>query len=212
VSQARAEVAIAAAQQGRSAIRAPFGGRVAGRMADAGTMIAAGAPVFTVVDDSVFELRASVPSSSYNAIHVGAPVKVTADSAPGLAIEGRVARVSPLVDERNRSFEVVIEVPGNATLVGGMFARASVEVGRLAGAIVVPPGAILRGASDSTAEVWLVTGTTAAKRTVTVGMELADGVHVASGLTAGERVIVDPPAGLAPGVPIAVQAEAAAAR
>jgi membrane fusion protein (multidrug efflux system) len=212
VAQARAEAAIAAAQQGRAAVRAPFTGRVAGRLADPGTMIAAGAPLFTVVDDSVFELRAAVPSASYNAIRVGAPVQVTVDSAPGLAIAGRVARVAPLVDERNRSFEVVIEVPGNPSLVGGVFARASVAVGRIAGAVVVPPGAVLRGVSEGTAEVWVVNGAAAAKRTVTVGAELADGVHVLSGLAAGERVVVDPPAGLAPGVTIAAQDAAAAAR
>lgn len=205
VAQARAEAAIAAAQQGRAAVRAPFTGRVAGRLADPGTMIAAGAPLFTVVDDSVFELRAAVPSASYNAVRVGATVQVSVDSAPGLAIAGRVARVSPLVDERNRSFEVVIEVPGNPALVGGLFARASVAVGRIAGAVVVPPGAILRGASDATAEIWVVTGAAATKRTVTVGAELADGVHVVSGLASGERVVIDPPAGLAPGVAIAVQ-------
>lgn len=212
VAQARAEAAIAAAQQGRAAVRAPFTGRVAGRLADPGTMIAAGAPLFTVVDDSVFELRAAVPSASYNAIRVGAPVQVAVDSAPGLAIEGRVARVTPLVDERNRSFEVVIEVPGNPSLVGGLFARASVAVGRIAGAVVVPPGAVLRGASAATAEVWVVNGAAAAKRTVSVGAELADGVHVLSGLAAGERVVVDPPAGLAPGIAIAAQDAAATVR
>jgi RND family efflux transporter MFP subunit len=205
VAQARAELAIAAAQQGRASVRAPFTGRVAGRLADPGTMIAAGAPLFTVVDDSVFELRAAVPSASYNRIHVGAAVQVAVDSAPGLALVGRVARVSPLVDERNRSFDVVIEVPGNAVLVGGVFARASVAVGRISGALVVPPGAIVRGATEGEAEVWVVSGTGAEKRAVTVGAEMADGVHVPTGLAAGERVVVDPPAALAPGVPVAAQ-------
>ena len=212
VAQARAEAAIAAAQQGRSSVRAPFTGRVAGRLADPGTMIAAGAPLFTVVDDSIFELRAAVPSASYSAMRVGAPVQVAVDSAPGLAIEGRVARVSPLVDERNRSFEVVIEVPGNPVLVGGVFARASVAVGRLTGAVVVPPGAIVRGASSEAAEVWVVSGATAAKRAVVLGAEMADGVHVVSGLAPGERVVVDPPAGLAPGAAVAAQDAPVAAR
>ena len=41
---------------------------VAKKMADPGTMIAAGTPLFTVVDDSVLELRAAVPSASYGAV------------------------------------------------------------------------------------------------------------------------------------------------
>jgi RND family efflux transporter MFP subunit len=212
VAQAQAEAAIAATQQGRAAVRAPFTGRVARRMADPGTMIGPGAPLFTVVDDSVFELRASVPSASYHAIQVGAPAQVEVDSAPGLPVAGRVGRVTPLVDERNRSFEVVIEVPGNPALVGGLFARATVSVGRVAGAVVVPPGAVVHDAAGSSAQVWVVSGNGADKRAVTLGAELPDGVQVTSGLAAGERVIVDPPAALAPGTPIAVQGGAPAAR
>jgi hypothetical protein len=37
-------------------------------------------------------------------------------------------------------------------------------------------------------------------------------VHVVSGLAAGDRVVVDPPAGLAPGVPIAIQDAAGAGK
>ena len=199
VAQAKADAQIAATQQGRASVRAPFAGRVAKRMADPGTMIAAGAPLFTVVDDSVLELRAAVPSASYGAMKVGAPVTVTVDAVGGASRTGRVARVAPLVDERNRSFEAVIEVPGDPALVGGLFARASVAVGRLSGAVVVPPGALVRDAAGTSADVWVVNGQAAEKRTVSVGAELPDGVQVASGLTAGERVIVDPPAALAPG-------------
>ena len=205
VAQAQADASITATQQGRAAVRAPFAGRVAKKMADPGTMIAAGTPLFTVVDDSVLELRASVPSASYGAIEVGAPVQVTVDAVGGPTLAGRVARIAPLVDERNRSFEAVIEVPGSATLVGGLFARASVAVGRVTGAIVVPPGALVRDAAGVTADVWVVNGAAAEKRTVPVGAELSDGVQVVSGLAAGDRVIVDPPAALAPGAAVDVR-------
>ena len=200
VAQAQAEASIAAAQQGRASVRAPFAGRVAKRMADPGTMIAAGAPLFTVVDDSVLELRAAVPSASYGALKVGAPVRVTVDAAGSAQLTGRVARVAPLVDERNRSFEAVIEVPGNPSLVGGLFARATVATGTLPGAVVVPPAALVRDATGATADVWLVTTfNKVEKRTVPVGAEIADGVQVLSGVAAGDHVILDPPAALAPG-------------
>ena len=139
LAQARAEASIAAQQLARTEIRAPFGGRVARRSADAGAMLAAGAPVFTFVDDSVLEFRASAPSNQYGKLRVGSPVSVTVDSMPGLQVTGRVARVAPLVDDRSRSFETVVEVPGNAALVGGLFARATVRVGMQTGALVVPP-------------------------------------------------------------------------
>ena len=144
VAQARAEVAMAAQQLSRSTVRAPFGGRVANRLADPGAMLAAGTAIFTVVDDSVLEFRAAVPSASYNRVKVGAPVDVSVDAVPGQAIAGRVARIAPLVEERSRSFEAVVEVPGSPQLVGGLFARAVVRVGRVQGALVLPPTALIR--------------------------------------------------------------------
>ncbi|HET8645431.1 MAG TPA: efflux RND transporter periplasmic adaptor subunit, partial [Vicinamibacteria bacterium] len=157
LSQARADAAIAGQQLARAAVRAPFNGRVARRMADAGAMLAAGAPLFTVVDDSVLEFRASVPSADYGKVTVGAPVEVAVDGRPdGTRVRGRVARVTPLVDERTRSFEAVVEVPGGPGLVGGVFARASVRFGELKGALVVPPSALVRSGGSAEAQVFLV--------------------------------------------------------
>src|SRR5204862_965307 len=110
--QARAETEIAATQHGRAQIKAPFAGRVARRMADAGAMLSAGTPVFTLVDERTFEFRSSVPSADYGKVKVGDTVEVTVDAAAVATAHGRVARVAPLVEERTRSSEVVVEVPG----------------------------------------------------------------------------------------------------
>ena len=80
MAQARAEVAIAAQQLARAQVRAPFTGRVAKRHADPGAMLAAGTPLFTLVDDAVLEFRASVPSADYGKAQVGARVEVTVDA------------------------------------------------------------------------------------------------------------------------------------
>lgn len=206
-AQARADAEAAGTQLARAGVRAPFSGRVARRMADAGAMLAAGAPLFTVVDDSVLEFRASVPSSDYGKVAVGAQVDVTVDArnaAP--AARGRVARITPLVDERTRSFEVVVEVPGREDLVGGLFARAVVRVGQLKGALVVPPSALVReGGGPSEAQVFVVKDGKAERRAVKLGAEQPDAVQVSSGLTAGEMVVLDPPPALASGAPVQPQ-------
>jgi membrane fusion protein, multidrug efflux system len=205
LAQARAEASIAAQQLARTEIRAPFGGRVARRSADAGAMLAAGAPVFTFVDDSVLEFRASAPSNQYGKLRVGSPVSVTVDSMPGLQVTGRVARVAPLVDDRSRSFETVVEVPGNAALVGGLFARATVRVGMQTGALVVPPAALVRDGTD-TAQTYVVVGGKAERRTVALGVERPDAVQVTRGLSAGDVLVLDPPASLSSGTAVEVQA------
>jgi RND family efflux transporter MFP subunit len=205
LTQARAEASIAGTQLSRASVRAPFSGRVARRLVDPGAMLSAGTAVFTVVDDSVLEFRASVPSSDYGKVALGAPVEVAVGDGT-VPVAGRVARVTPLVDERTRSFEVVVEVPGGSGLVGGLFARAAVRLGEVKGALVVPPSALLREGGPAEAQVFVVAGGKAERRSVTVGAEQPDAVQVTKGLGAGDVVVLDPPTALAPGA--AVQAQA----
>ena len=205
LAQARAETAISAQQLARCEIKAPFAGRVAKRMADAGSQLAAGTPLFTLVDDSVLEFRAAVPSNQWSRVRVGATVTVTVDSLPGFETTGRVARIAPLVEERTRTFEAVVEVPGRKELVGGLFARASVASGRRPGALVVPPAALQRDAATGKATLYVVAGDKAQRREVALGIEDAAAVQVADGVEVGEQVVLDPPVALGDGTPVEVQ-------
>jgi RND family efflux transporter MFP subunit len=176
-------------------------------MADPGAMLASGAPVLILVDDAVLEFRASVPSADFGKAQVGAPVQVSVDAQGGRTVEGRLARIVPLVEERTRSFEVVVEVPGQKDLVGGLFARATVRVGRVEGALVVPPAALIRdGSHPGEAETFVVTGGKAERRTVALGVEGPTAIQVLKGLEPGDQVVLDPPAALSSGAPVDVQA------
>jgi RND family efflux transporter MFP subunit len=208
LAQARAEAAISAQQLSRTQVRAPFAGRVAKRFPDAGAMLAPGAPLFTLVDDSTLEFKAPVPSRDFAKIKIGAPVELGIDALGGARVSGRIARIEPLVDERSRSFVAVVEVEGRPDLVGGLFARASVRVGLVEGAIVVPPAALVRDGSDpARAEVFVARGGKAEKVQVTLGVEAPDGIQATSGLLAGDQVVLDPPTALASGAPIQVRNE-----
>jgi len=208
-AQARSELAIAERQLGRSRITAPLSGRIAKRMADAGAMLPAGTPIYSIVDDSVFELRASVASGDFGKLRVGQSVTVTVDALPGFVAEGQVNRIAPQVDARSRSFEVIIRVPGRPELVSGLFARAEVKVRDVPGSLVVPPAALVRDGADPThAETFVVAGGKAERRDVTVGLEVADAVQVTAGLKAGEVVVVDPPSALGPGTQVQVEGAA----
>ena len=206
-AQARSELAIADRQMGRSKITAPIGGRIAKRHADAGTVVASGTPLYTIVDDSVFEFRSSVPSGDFGKVRVGEDVVVTVDALPGFVTEGQVNRIAPQVDTRSRAFEVIIRVPGRPQLVSGLFARAQVKVRDVPGSLTVPPAALLRdGADPSRAQTYVVAGNKVERRDVLVGVETPDAVQVTSGLKAGDVVVVDPPSALGPGTQVQVEA------
>ena len=206
LAQAKAEVAIAGQQLARTTVRAPFTGRVAKRFPDPGSMLATGTPLFTLVDDSVFEFEAQVPSRDYAKMKIGAPVQLAIDALPDARIEGRIARLQPLVDTRSRSFGVVVQVPGRPDLVGGLFARAAVLVGTAREALVVPPASLVRDGTDPTkAEIFVVRQGKAEKHTITVGVETPDGIQATNGLHVGDQVVLDPPTSLADGAPVEAQ-------
>jgi RND family efflux transporter MFP subunit len=206
LAQARVEEAIAAQQRSRTRVTAPFTGRVAKRLADPGAMLASGAPIFTLVDDAVLDFRAAVPSADWGKVQVGAAADVTVDALPDLHVAGKVARVTPLVEERTRSFEAVVEVPGRPELVGGLFARAAVRVGTARQALVVPPATLIRdGARPDEAQIFVVVAGKAERRTVALGVESASAVQVTKGLAAGDVVVLDPPSALGSGAPVLIQ-------
>jgi RND family efflux transporter MFP subunit len=203
VAQVKAEAAIAAQQLSRTEIRAPFAGRVAKRHADPGAMLASGTPVFTFVDDAVLEFRAKVPSAHYGRARLGQSVDVQVDALAGRVVKGTLARVAPLVEERTRSFEVVVEIKGQPDLVGGLFARAVVRVGTVPQALVVPPAALQRDGEDAgVAHAFVVKDGKAERRSLTLGVETADAIQVTAGLAASEMIVLDPPAALASGAPV----------
>ena len=83
LAQAKAEVAIAEQNVTRTRVIAPFAGRIIARLSDAGSYLASGTPIFTLVDDSVLEFRAAVPSSDFGKVKLNAPVTLTMDALPG---------------------------------------------------------------------------------------------------------------------------------
>jgi len=206
-ARARTDLAIAEQQLSRTQVRAPLSGRIARRTADAGAMLTVGGPIFEIVDDAVFEFRASVGSSDFARVRVGEEVAVTVDALPGFGVRGQVTRIAPVVDPRSRSFEVVVRIPGQPQLVSGLFARADIHVRDVPNSLTVPPAALVRdGADPARAQAFVVADGRVDRRDVAVGVERPDAVQVTSGLRAGEVVVVDPPASLGPGSPVQVQA------
>jgi len=204
--QVKAEAAIAAQQLARCQIKAPFSGRVAKRLVDAGTMLAPGTPVVQLVDNSVLEFRASVPSADLPRVKIGAPVVISVDALPGSVLHGQVTRILPLVDERSRSFEVVSRVSESNNLVSGLFGRGRIKVREIKDALVLPPSSIMHdGQTAGRANVFVIEQGKAQLRQVELGVEGADSVEIRSGITPGTLVVIDPPTTLAAGAPVQIQ-------
>lgn len=188
--QRRSELELARQALSDSRLTAPFAGRVRERHATAGQYLAAGVPVVTVVKVHPLRLRLAIPEREAAAVRVGQKVRVTVEGDPA-PHEGRVARVSPAIEEASRTLSVEAEVPNpNGVLRPGAFANAQVVTDSSETTILVPLTAVVSFAGVD--RVFVVKDGKAAERRVTIGRRETGRVEVLKGLAAGENVVVTP--------------------
>jgi RND family efflux transporter MFP subunit len=177
-------------------ITAPFAGVITHRYADTGAMIQAGTssqtqamPVVQLSQNSRLRLVIPVPESAVSRIHIGAPVDLHVQSLQK-TFTGTVARFADRVNTETRTMHVEVDVPNaNLELVPGMYADASIVVAEARDVMVVPVEALDR--TETALRVLLVNHEGRVEsRAVTIGLETADRVAIASGLGEGDLVVV----------------------
>jgi multidrug efflux pump subunit AcrA (membrane-fusion protein) len=117
------------------------------------------------------------------------------------------------VNDVDRSVKAIAEVnEGGGALKGGLFVKARIETGRRSAVLRVPRGALLTwDTAAGKAELFVVAGGVAHRRAVTTGAVSGEQVEIASGLAAGEDVILRGAFNVKDGGKVAVAAPAAPA-
>jgi len=193
VAAAEAQLALAQTRLDKAVIRAPFDGVVARRWVSPGDLVenmGSPRPLFTVVDPTVLELTATVPSSQLPRLAVGQTVEFTTDAVPGRTFFGTVSHINPLVDAASRSVQVITEVPNPEGLLrGGLFAKGRV-LGPSRRTLLLPRAALRSwDAGRGAGLVWVVVDGVVQARPVVTGAIQADTVEVVEGLAAGDEVV-----------------------
>ena len=210
LAAARAQAATAGESASRATVVAPISGVVSARSASAGEAVNPGQALLTIVDSRILELAGQVPVNQAAQIRPGMPVEFTLDAFPGRTLAGKVARVEPTADPNTRNIGVYVQVANtDRTLVGGLYATGRIQVGGTAEATVVPTAAIRSDAGQS--YVWVIENGRVARRAVVLGERDPAGgvVQVLEGLSGGEQVIAAPGA-VTEGMPVRIEAAAAA--
>jgi multidrug efflux pump subunit AcrA (membrane-fusion protein) len=125
-------------------------------------------------------------------IKAGDPVVITTEGANG-PITGTVASIGLTADTSSgvATFPVVIDVTGTPSgLYAGASASVTITYHQLAGVLAVPAAAVLPGPGGKAAVHVIVNGHQVTK-TVTTGPTVNGLTQITSGLTAGERVVVN---------------------
>jgi len=213
VTVAEREIAVWQQQVDDTVIRAPFAGIVTSKNAQPGEMISpmsAGGSftrtgICTVVDMDSLEIEVDVNESYINRVEPGQSVEAKLDAYPDWVIPCRVIAIIPTADRQKATVKVRVGfekldprlLPDMAAKVAFRGAEAAVAARR---ALVVPRAAL--HSLDGRDAVFVVQNSRAERRAVTVSDARDEEAVIASGLTAGERVIVGAPKGLSDGATV----------
>lgn len=203
LADAKARLSMAEKNVSNATVRAPFAGIVAEKSVSPGDIVSPGAALFTVIDPRSLKVEASVPTSALADVRVGAPV-VFAVNGSDRQLEGRVTRVSPMVDPQTKQVKLLASVPNaQNALVAGLFVEGRVATDKRAGILVPEKAVDQTGVSPF---VIRLKGGKVERVEVQLGVrdEGAEKIEVRTGLASGDTVLLGAARGISVGSSVAV--------
>ena len=209
VEAAAQDVARYAALEAFKRVVAPFDGVVTARFADVGSYVnAAGGDVsvrggstelFTVADVHEMRVFVSVPQDYANLLAPGITATLHLPSQPGKSIEAKFLTTARAFNANTRTAETELTVDNsNGTLWPGTYVDVVFQVPTDPTVLTMPEAALIFRADG--AQVAIVdTQNRVHLRNVTLGQNLGQSVQVTSGLSPGDKLVNNPPAGLLEG-------------
>jgi len=184
-------------------IRSSVAGQVAERFVQQGEYIRENTPVVSIVQMNPLKVKTAIQERYAGIVRVGLPVEFKVESAPGQKFHGRVANVSPAVDQATRSFPVEILVENrDRRLKPGFFVKGVIFTHKDENVLAIPENAVstLAGVSN----VYIIEGGKARQQMVTLGTRVGDLFELTGGLKGDEVLASSNLTLLATGVPVKV--------
>lgn len=191
IAQATANSENAQAQIGKTIIRSPIEGTVTQFDGKIGEIVAASAPLISVMSLAKFEIEANIPEVDIGSLGIENTVIITLDALPGNEFFGKVVRINPaetIVDGVvNFKVTVAFDTP-DPRFKSGLTANLRVETARHTGVLILPEFAIVE--TDKGTFVRKGSGNLTQDIPVEIGIRGSDSnVEILSGVSEGESVI-----------------------
>jgi len=195
LAQARAQAQAQANQAGYARLQATTSGVVTGVEAEVGQVVSAGQPVVRLAHDGPRDVVFAVPEQMVSAFQAGLPLQAVLSST-GQVVQGRVREVGASADPVTRTFTVKLALEASNKLPLGATANVQVGAAKLArqapsAPVIKLPTSALRQQGTGTA-VWVLDEAAMVLRSQAVQVGAVEGnqVVIASGLQAGQKVVV----------------------
>jgi cobalt-zinc-cadmium efflux system membrane fusion protein len=172
-------------------ITAPIAGTVIDRTAIVGRMLDPAVPAFRIGNLASLWLTVHAFERDAVRLRTGASARLSFSALPGQDFEGRVGMIGRQVDPESRTVPVRIDVRNTGALRPGMSASAAVTVGDAGAAILTVPVAAVQRVRNQ----WCVFIPKDAShfeiRRIGRGRDLHGEIEILSGLSTGDKVVVD---------------------
>jgi len=209
VSAARARLATARQQVGRTVVRAPFDGIVSERKVSNGDTASIGKELLKVIDPSSMRFEGQVSADKIAAVKVGQPVMFRVNGYGEQQFSGIVKRIDPSANDVTRQVEVLVGfAAGKQPRTAGLYAEGRIDA-EVADALTLPESALVK-AGDKT-YAWKVKGNTLARADLSVGARdpRTGNFEIRNGLAAGDTVLRHPNSSLKDGQKVEMAKSAA---
>ncbi len=180
-------------------LKAPFNGIVSHKYFEAGEMYsgspnstAGKAAVLSVIETNRLKAIVNVSEQFMRNIKNGMEVSVRFDVYPGEIFSGKVFRISPIINNQSRSFEIEISVNNtHGKLRPGMFGRVTIDM-ESTNALVLPSHAVLKMQGSNVRYLFTEDNGTAKRIEVTPGQRFNDKIEIISKeLKVGDHIITE---------------------
>jgi membrane fusion protein, multidrug efflux system len=215
LEQAQVQVANTGNQVGYANLLADVSGIVTAVDAEPGQVVAAGTPVLRIAQDGVRDVVIAVPEDKLSSLAAGTLAKVRRwESGTGVpsdhaTFNARVREVAATADPLTRTYQAKLSLePGAALPLGATVYVQPPSVSAGASAMKLPTSALMQSAAGST-QVWLLDKASMTVKPSKVEVATADGNEavIASGLKAGDTVVLTGAHVLAPGQKVSLYQE-----
>jgi RND family efflux transporter MFP subunit len=209
----------AEAEMAYATIQAPFDGVVTTRAIDRGDMVyqasspkGSGQPLLRVAQVDVIRVKTYLPERDAIWADPGDAATVAFEALPGRTFNGKVSRVSGVLDPATRTMLVEIDLENaDGRIKPGFYGRTEIALERREAALALPSAAVRTDGGN--AYVYVIGADDTVRRTpVAMGVQDAGWIEIESGLTGGERVVAGNVAGLSDGSAVRVVTPATAVR
>jgi len=189
IDRARAAHSLAREKLAKTKIYSPISGYVKEKKTSAGDYVKNGTGLFVLIQNNPIKLNFTVGEKEAGLLKKNQDVSFTVEAFPEKEFKGKLTLVYPHLEEDTRTLMAEALVPNpQGVLKPGLFSRVMVYTGPPREMAVVPINSVIY--EMGRVKVFTVEADRAREKEVTLGDKFGEVVEVASGLSAGESLVV----------------------